>query len=305
MRIGWIIGVATLLMAGWATSATSCACGCGVFDLGTESMFPTREGGMWSLEYDFMDQNRNWSGDGSAPAANNPDLEIRTSFMALGYAEQVNRAWRFSGEVPYWQRRFRTTADDGSALAFDHGALGDVRLRAQFTGFSPDLSSGVSAGFKFPTGDFRYTHLDRDTEIGSGSTDLLFDAYHVGPLTPSRHWGWFAETSLDQPFAYHGDYRPGREFDAVAAVFLSSVSSRAVEVAPVLKVISSVRAHDEGAAAAPEDSGYRRGFIAPGLDMRLGSLRVAADLYVPVSQHVNGNQLLAPLLLKLHISRGF
>jgi hypothetical protein len=36
-------------------------------------MLPYREGGMAFAEYDFMNQNRNWSGASSAPADDNPD----------------------------------------------------------------------------------------------------------------------------------------------------------------------------------------------------------------------------------------
>jgi len=49
----------------------ACACGCGIFDVGTASMFPTQQGGMVWTEYDFMDQNKNWSGTSQAPADNN------------------------------------------------------------------------------------------------------------------------------------------------------------------------------------------------------------------------------------------
>ncbi len=47
---------------GWA-----CACGCGVFDVGTSSMLPQGPGGMVFAEYDFMDQNMNWSGASPRP----------------------------------------------------------------------------------------------------------------------------------------------------------------------------------------------------------------------------------------------
>ncbi len=288
-----------------APTARACACGCGVFDLGTQSMFPTRAGGLFSLEYDFMNQDRNWSGMAAAPAANNPDREIRTSFVTFSGMYEFNRRWGVSVEAPFWQRLLRTTGDAGSTVGFNHGALGDVRLRGTFTGFSPDLSTGVSAGLKLPTGDFSYPNFDRDTEIGSGSTDLLLDAYHVAPLTGDFKWSWIGAASWDQPFAYHGEYRPGRELDLMAAAFHSGWDLGPVRLAPVVKGIASLRAHDEGAAANPGDSGYRRAFVAPGLDARVAGIRVAADVYVPVAQQVNGNQLLAPVLFKLHFARSF
>src|ERR1019366_6526418 len=71
-------------LAFFPAASYGCACGCGVFDVGTSSMLPTQEGGMVFAEFDYMDQNRNWSGTHSAPAANNDDKEIRTQFYSVG-----------------------------------------------------------------------------------------------------------------------------------------------------------------------------------------------------------------------------
>jgi len=58
------------LLAGMLTPEMvhACACGCGVFDVGTSSMFPGNGNGMVFLQYDYQDQNRNWSGTSRAPA---------------------------------------------------------------------------------------------------------------------------------------------------------------------------------------------------------------------------------------------
>ena len=77
----------------------ACACGCGVFDVATSSMFPNGQGGMAFLQYDYQDQNRNWSGNSKAPAANNDDKEIETHFITLGvqymFNDQLGRAdWK-------------------------------------------------------------------------------------------------------------------------------------------------------------------------------------------------------------------
>src|SRR6202000_2764187 len=64
--------------------ALACACGCGVFDV---SSSPTMAGdgkGSIFFEYDFLNQNKNWSGDHSAPTENNDDKRIRTSFYNIG-----------------------------------------------------------------------------------------------------------------------------------------------------------------------------------------------------------------------------
>src|ERR1700690_3509062 len=79
----------------------ACACGCGVFDVATSSMFPTGQGGMAYLQYDYQDQNRNWNGTSQAPAANNDDKEIQTQFVTLGLQYMFNRNWGIKAEVPY------------------------------------------------------------------------------------------------------------------------------------------------------------------------------------------------------------
>ncbi len=298
-----LIGVALAAGLSLPALALACACGCGLFDLGTQSMFPTQNGWMASLEYDFMNQDRNWSGTSPAPTLENDQRQIRTDFVTFSGSYEFHRAWSVSVEVPYWRRLLRTTA--APDLATTHDAVGDVRVRASFNGFSPDLSTGLSLGLKLPTGDFSYPAFDRDTQIGTGSTDLLLDAYQVGSFTSDGRWGWFAAGSWDQPFSSRGGYHPGPEVDATAAGFGPGWGSAAARVAPVLKLVGAVRARDGGAAADPPNTGYRRALVAPGLDARVAGLRLAVEVYLPVAQHVNGDQLLAPVLLKVHVARWF
>ncbi len=84
----------------------SCACGCGVFDVGTSSMFPSGEGGMAYLQYAFQDQDRNWSGTAQAPASNNGDKQIETDFFIAGLQYMFNSSWGLQLEVPYDYRTF-------------------------------------------------------------------------------------------------------------------------------------------------------------------------------------------------------
>lgn len=282
-----------------STPAHACACGCGVFEVGTASMFPAQRGGMVSLEYDFMNQNRNWSGTRSASAANNEDQQIRTSFVTASAQYMFTRAWGIGVEAPYWNRLFRTTGEDDDVVGFTHGALGDVRVRATFAGFSADLSTGITAGLKLPTGDYKYANFDRDTEIGTGSTDFLLGAYHSGPLTADRKWTWFVDGQWNQPFTYSGEYHPGSEVDLTAAVSHAGYHSGSVTVAPLLAAIGVTRTRDSGADSNPGDSGYDRLLVAPGLDASIAGVRATLTVDVPLYEKVNGNQLVAPALFKL------
>src|SRR5882672_8518715 len=71
-------------------SVRACACGCGVFQVGTSSMFPAHEGSTAFLEYNFQSQNRNWAGSSPSNADNNTDKKIVTNFLTLGYQHMFN-----------------------------------------------------------------------------------------------------------------------------------------------------------------------------------------------------------------------
>src|SRR5271155_1170499 len=88
--------------------ARACACGCGVFEVGTANMFPSGQGGTAWLEYDFQDQNHNWSGASQAPASANGDKELTTSFFTAGMQYMFDRSWGVEAEIPYWDRSFKT-----------------------------------------------------------------------------------------------------------------------------------------------------------------------------------------------------
>ncbi len=281
----------------------ACACGCGVFDVGTSSMFPSHSGGMVFLEQDFMDQNSNWSGTSRAPGDNNEDKRIRTSFWTVGMQYLFNRSWGAALEIPYWDRRFVTTDASGTVAAFNHSALGDVRLKAIYTGFSPDLSTGITFGVKLPTGDSSYANFDPDTEIGTGSTDLLLGAYHLGALTQDNQWSWFTNAQWQQPLAHASRYRPGSEINAVTGIYYHGWNfGNSARLAPVLQVSASYRRHDGGPLGHPEDSGYARAFIRPGVELQAGKSRIYADVGLPFYTNTSGNQLVATTLFRLNVS---
>lgn len=283
-------------------TAFACACGCGIFEVGTSSLFPNDEGGMVYFSYAFLDQRKNWSGTSSAPAAANDDKEVRTHFMAMGGQYMFNREWGVMAEVPMWTRHFET-AESGTLESFDHTAFGDVRIQAVYTGFSEDMSTGVTFGLKLPTGDDNYANFDRDTQIGTGSTDLLLGIHHSGRLDDEGKWAWFGQATWDQPLASQGGYRPGMEINATAGAYYDSIPLGAtMGLSPMFQVIYSHRDHDSGVNSAPGDSGYDRVLIAPGVELDGGDWRVYADVEVPVYQDVRGNQLIGPEQFKLVLS---
>jgi hypothetical protein len=280
----------------------ACACGCGVFDVGTSSMFPNGSGGMAFLQYDYQDQNRNWSGSSQAPAANNDDKEIRTDFVTAGFQYLFNRSWGVQAQLPFAYRYFKTK--DGATT---WGSLGDIRVEGLYTGFSPDLSSGVSFGFKLPTGNLNYNPglVDRDTQIGSGSTDILVGGFHRDNLTKNDKWDWFAQFELDVPVLIQDQYRPGVELDTAAGIDYKGWSLGRMKISPVGQVIFSERTSDSGAAANPDNSGYQRILLSPGVEFHIHPVKIYVDAELPVFQHVTGNQVVAPVLFKASLSYMF
>ena len=197
----------------------------------------------------------------------------------------------------------------GSISQFNHANFGDVRIWGMYTGLQEDMSLGLLGGFKLPTGDHTYDDFDRDTSIGTGSTDLLLGAYKIGTFPTrlgnmnltflERPFNYYAQAGFDYPFMTTGNYVPGKEFDSgVGAIYNFGVVGHLKELAPMLSLLTSVRAHDLGRGSRPS---------LPGADMSVcSSLREERSAFQSSDctrtssfqsfNIVNGNQLTAPFL---------
>ncbi len=308
-----IIGVVVVLAP---SVGRACACGCGVFDVGTSSMFPHDAGGMAFIEYDYQDQAQNWSNTGRA-AANNGDQEIRTSFITVGYQQMLNRNWGFQVEVPFDNRYFRTTggATGSQVVGLNWSGFGDVRIEGIYTGFSEDMSSGLTFGVKLPTGSFThedaYGDIDRDSELGTGSTDFLLGGFHRHRLSLGNGWTWFAQALADVPVLTQDQYRPGIEVDAAAGIYYKGWTFHNLTITPLAQVIASVRTSDGGNYAAGglysdpgtgRASGYQRILLSPGVEIDRHPVSLYADVELPVFQDFVGNQLASPWMLKIYLT---
>ena len=65
------------------------------------------------------------------------------------------------------------------------------------------------------------------------------------------------------------------------------------------QVIFSERTSDSGSNANPDDTGYQRLMLSPGIEFHIHPVKIYADAEFPVFQHFTGNQLAAPVLFKL------
>ena len=285
----------------------ACACGCGIFDVGGSGMLPDGAGGMAFLQYDYMDQTRNWSGASQAPAADNGDKKLESQFTTLGLQYMFNRSWGAQVELPYTFRDFKGTEDGGNIASHNWSGAGDLRLQGIYTGFFADESAGVSFGLKLPTGSYTEdTELvDRDTQIGSGSTDILLGGFYRGNLDRDQNWDWFVQAQLDVPTLVQDQYRPGVEFDSAAGIDYKGFSIGRARISPLAQILFSERTSDSGAKAAPDDSGYQRILLSPGIEFHIHPVKIYADVELPVFQNITGNQLVAPVLIKAGLSYMF
>jgi hypothetical protein len=285
----------------------ACACGCGVFDVGGSGMVPNGAGGMAFLQYDFMDQNHNWSGSSEAPAANNDDKKLESQFTSLGLQYMFNGSWGVQAELPYTFRYFKGTDSSSTIASHNWSGLGDVRIQGIYTGFFADLSAGVTFGLKLPTGSFTEDTdlVDRDTQIGSGSTDILLGGFYRGNITKDENWDWFAQLQLDVPVLIQDEYRPGIELDSAAGIDYKGFSIGRVRISPLAQILFSERTSDSGANADPDNSGYQRVLLSPGIEFHIHPVKIYADVEIPVFQNVTGNQLVAPALFKVSMSYMF
>lgn len=327
--------VLLLLVVFTPANAYACACGCGIFDVGANVLagMPTEsETGVsvW-FRYSYMNQNQNWEGNSKAPASDNGDKEINTSFYTVGGEYMINMDWTIMAELPVYARHLTTTDDQfGSVTGVPNSIytgkltdLGDMQLSATYTGLSTDMSTGLSFGIKLPTGNDTGPNgpnggaeFDRDSLPGTGSTDLMFGGYHVGTFASDSPIGYFVQGRYQFAVLTRDSYRPGNEFDGAGGLSYDfGMQGPLTDVMPLLQMMISNRERDSGNEADPLNSGYTRLLIAPAIEMRLKNFRFYADIEKPIYQYTNAassvaiegtsGQLTASTLYKAQIAYDF
>jgi len=177
--------------------------------------------------------------------------------------------------------------------------MGDLRVNAYYTGFSKDMTTGVNLGMKFATGDWTEPGVDRDNQIGTGSTDILVGFFHRHRITMDAKWSWFATGQLDAPVITQGGYTPGLQIDMSAGVYYTGLKLGGVKIRPLGQVLFTNKASDSGPAADPQNTGYQQLSLSPGIEFDFKKVRLYADAELPVMNNVVGNQLIAPCTVKV------
>ncbi len=323
------------------TAARACACGCSVFDVGGLDLPQEQDhGGRVFFEYWSGDQTQNYIGSSRASSALNTDKEINTQWYNVGFSYNFNRDWGVMVRIPTVNRTLTTETDAsflGQIQSFNSKDIGDIEIMGTYTGFFKDMSTGIIVGVKLPSGTFTAPGLDRDTQIGSGSTDLMLGAFHRGMLSGDNAWQYFTQAMLRQPFLYQAaadpqgffdgnagvvqTYYPGMQIDGAAGVLYNNLY-RVLgfdKITPLGQVIVSHRDNDTGTGSDPYNSGFDRVMLSPGIEFtkvldeannRVG--KVYFDVEIPVYYRANAannagtdGQLVAPYLLRLVASYNF
>jgi hypothetical protein len=328
------VGIALVFLCVLPDTALACACGCGVFEVGTNSLLPKEgnSGGAVYFEWDHSNQTTNWNGTSKASPNDNGDKNIRTDWYVLGLNYMFNRDWGVNVRIPTANRSFLTDNNYPEApgqpadiARYHMSTVGDIEVTGTYTGFSNDLSKGVIFGLRLPTGDWKAPGFDRDVEVGSGSTELVLGGFWRGMITGDNAWQYFVQTRGAVALLTHseaiatfgaepGNYRPGLQFDTSFGVLYNNWLKVGPldRVAPIFQVIINHHEPDSGAAADPANSGYDRIFLSPGFDITKviddannNTFKLYGDIEIPIYQRMNGNQLVQPYLARIIASYTF
>jgi hypothetical protein len=202
-----------------------------------------------------------------------------------------------------------------------------------YTGLSKDLSTGIIFGVKLPTGNYMSPGFDRDTDLGTGSTDLILGGFHRGLITGDNAWQYFTQIRGLFPVLYRSSinpdtgtsqtYKPGYQIDGSAGIVYNNGYNILGfdKIAPLVQIIGSHRVRDGGEFSDPLNSGFDRLMIAPGIEFTKvldeTNKRVAKfyfDVEIPFYYRVNAavtddgavlGQLIAPIMFKAVASYNF
>jgi hypothetical protein len=287
--------------------ALACACGCGILNVGTSSLIPNCEGGTAFLQYDYMAQTRNWNKDKDS-SEHNHDKRIETQTYTAGAQYMFNRDWGAAIRAPYVQRYVQNLPHDGTMTHTKQQDIGDIRLNGIYSGLFDDMSTGITFGVKLPTGSTSRTGLNRNTQVGTGSTDSILGAYHMGTFGKESRMGYFVQGSWQRAISTHKGYTPGYELSGAVGTYYNLGQIGAVKrVAPIFQIIGTKKGTDSGEADPThnQNSGYSFMYFAPGIEINFREFKLYLDVEFPMRRNVDGNQLVPQNLYKAILGYSF
>ncbi len=305
MRRGAIRGLPLLFCSvAFAPSAMACsACGCTLnSDWATQGLAATG-GWHFDLRDDYFDQSQLRSGTDAVSRSSLSipnDAEIQQYTINRNVTASVdyspNRNWGINVSLPYFDRSHATIAEGDAEISSSHdNGIGDLRVVARYSGFDAQRGTGLLFGLKLPTGniDDRFESgpqtgeiVDRGLQLGSGTTDVLVGAYHVGAF--AQDWSYFGQILAQQPLDSSDGFKPGVGMNVNLGVRYTAWST----FVPELQINARAEKREQGVNADVENSGASLIYLSPGFTWTPArGISLFAFMQAPLYQRVNGLQL--------------
>jgi hypothetical protein len=301
-----------------AGAALACAsCGCSINSDWSAQGISSTAGWSLDLRYDYLNQDKLWSGThaiGAATAAavtntqSGAPAEIeqftKNHYLTATLDYSNGSHWGVGLALPYIDRSHATLGVGGDGTSAGVGAysssgsgLGDIRVVGRYFGLTEGRNLGLQFGLKLPTGQTKQVansdptiDVDPGLQRGTGSTDLILGAYHFTEVAPS--WSYFSQASFQHVLSSGtmaaGSYKPGDSVTLTVGARYTGLAS----VIPTLQVNARHAQRDSGDAADTYATGgtlvyLTLGGIVPVTD----KFAPYANVQLPIYQNVNGIQL--------------
>jgi hypothetical protein len=285
------------------------------------------------LRYSYANANTLRGGSGKIAAAT-PDgsgqgeienLRTINQMLNLDVDYAVDQKWNVALDLPLVMRDHTHTFDAAGSF-FEQQAkfngLGDVRVigKYKFDSAEHHAGSGMSFGIKLPTGAINKTMtppdpadsattyaLERSSQPGTGSTDLLLGTYYHSDIENSP-WGWFVSGQLQSAVSTRDDYRPGNSLN----LDMGAHYAFAPTLTGLLQLNTQFKNRDTGLNANPASGGHSLN-LSPGLSLVVAPktnlysfVQIALLQYANTDPAVAGTgQLTAPWSFAVGISHSY
>ncbi len=289
------------------SQAFACACGASLTDVASSALIPNKKGGLMFLQYDSISQDKNFSGSKRSVEGHNHHKKIDTQMVTLGGQYMFNRDFGLTARVPYVLRQDYMVHHHHGVNEASIGktkALGDVKITGIYSGLLDDMSLGLIFGAKLPTGETNNPDMHAQMQAGSGSYDAILGLYYKTNI--SQNSGIFSQIMTQKPIETKHNFAPGTETNfAVGSYYNLGKIGFFDNVSPILQVIGSHKSRDSKMSSDNENSGYKRVFIAPAIEINFDKIKIYGDIELPIYEYVNGNQLNVGKVVKIIVGYNF
>ena len=296
--------------------ANACAsCGCTLSSDFLSQGLTAKQGFMFDIRYDYLNQNQLRSGTGTISSVDASQVDggsreieqyTKNQYITLGMDYIFNSDWSVNVQVPYIKRKHSTlgTGSDGinpadEAYVSDTSNVGDVKIVGRYLGFTPQHNFRVTFGLKLPTGSHTETgtstdpashgevaDIDPGLQPGTGSTDVIAGMSYFDSL--NRDWDYFGQVIYQAAVAHRSGYKPGNGANLNLGLQYMSFMS----VIPQIQLNVRNVQTDSGELADTYATGGTLTYLSPGIIVKLNDkASLHGVLQLPIYQDLTGIQL--------------